>query len=80
MNVGGLPPATTSWRENFKRLAGDIAASPLPTRQLRRMAGRSLAKAMAAEARLPERRAKVLARKVARAKRAAGTHWDDDAP
>lgn len=54
----GLPPVTSSWRENFSRLGGDMAASPLPTRQLRRSTGRAMARMMASVGRIQERKAR----------------------
>lgn len=39
--------ASRDWRENFSGLAADIAASPLPTRQLKRSTARLLAKQIA---------------------------------
>lgn len=54
----GLPPATSNWRENFKRLGGDMKASPLPTRQLRRHTARLMSRLMASAARVKARKLK----------------------
>lgn len=37
----------TGWRGNFAAMAQDVAASPLPTRQLKRMAAKELARELA---------------------------------
>jgi len=51
-----------SWRDNFGRLTAEVAASPLPTRQLKRMAGRAVARELLkhqkVQARKDARRAK----------------------
>lgn len=70
----GLPPATPNWRENFSRLTGDMRASPLPTRQLRRSTGRAMARIMASAARIKDRDQRRVAKDpaYARAKAMAG--------
>lgn len=54
----GLPPATPNWCENFSRLGGDMKASPLPTRQLKRHTARLMARLMASAAKVKARKLK----------------------
>lgn len=70
----GLPPATQNWRDNFVRLTGDMRASPLPTRQLRRRTVRQMARIMASCARISDRQARRVLKDpaYAKAKAAAG--------
>ena len=42
----GMPEAVEGWRANFERLGDAIAASPLDTRQLKRMAAKALARSL----------------------------------
>jgi hypothetical protein len=65
------------WRSNFVDLAPDVAASPLPTRQLRRMAGRQVAKQLSVVQALDARRQHKLTRKRLRALAAAEKHKHD---
>lgn len=58
---------STNWRNNFQLAKPDMEASPLPTRQLKRMAARGLARAVSSVQRIEERKAKKLAHKRARA-------------
>lgn len=70
----GLPQATSNWRTNFTRLTGDMRASPLPTRQLKRSTARQMGRLMASAARITERRARRIAKDpdYAKAQAAAG--------
>lgn len=63
----GKPDGAFTWRENVGRLEAEIAASPLPTRQLKRMAARTLARTLSTVQKQQERKDRVLAKKRARA-------------
>lgn len=62
------------WRSNFADLAQDVVASPLPTRQLRRMAGRQVAKQLSVVQALDARRQHKITKKRLRALAAAEKH------
>lgn len=51
----GMPDAVEGWRANFERLSDAVAASPLATRQLKRMAAKALARSLATSQRLEAR-------------------------
>lgn len=70
----GMPEGTPSWRENVARLAPAVAVSPLPTRQLKRMAAKSLAKTLSSVAKIQERKDRLQAKKRARADAAVARH------
>lgn len=65
---------STDWRQNFELAKPDIEASPLPTRQLKRMAARGLARAVSSVQRIEERKKKKLSIKRTRALAAAEAH------
>lgn len=71
----------TSWRGNFERLQreGALTASPLPTRQLKRMAGRALARALSSAQKREARKQKRLDAKSRRAQEAAAQQNERDA-
>jgi hypothetical protein len=71
---GEMPGAAADWRENFARLADTTAASPLPTRQLRRMAARALARTLSHVQGNQERKQRKLTKKRNRALAAAEKH------
>lgn len=70
----GMPDGTPSWRENVARLAPAVAVSPLPTRQLKRMAAKALAKSLSSVAKIQERKERILQKKRDRADAAAARH------
>ncbi len=69
-----MPDKPLTWRENRDRLAEEVAKSPLPTRQLKRMAARQLARAITGAQKRQERKDRLLARKSRRAQEAAAKH------
>lgn len=73
----GMPDAAADWRENFERLAPVTAASPLPTRQLRRMAARALARTLSTVQKFEDRKQSRINKKRARALAAAETRKHD---
>lgn len=60
-------PDVIGWRENMARMDEAMAASPLETRQLKRMAAKALARAMAERQRIQQRIDRVQAHKRRRA-------------
>ena len=62
-NGESLDPLALTWRQNFERLKEEIAASPLPTRQLKRMAARALAKELTRRQKIEGRSAAIIARR-----------------
>lgn len=65
------PTVPLSWRENEARMTEAKAASPLPTRQLKRMAARALAKGLSRAQKIEGRQEKLMTRKRQRALEAA---------
>lgn len=65
---------STNWRQNFQLAQPDMEASPLPTRQLRRMAARDLARAVSSVQKIEERKLQKLNRKRRRATEAYNAH------
>jgi hypothetical protein len=70
----GLPEAVEGWRANYERLRDTIAASPLETRQLKRMAAKALARTLSTAQKQQARVEGKMARKRRRAEKAAAKH------
>lgn len=61
------PTEPLSWRQNMARMDDAIEASPLPTRQLKRMAAKALSRELSKVQKLHARHEKLMAQKRARA-------------
>lgn len=64
-----------AWRDNFERLKneGTVAASPLPTRQLKRMAARALAKQLSLVKSLHDRNTRIAEKRITKKRERAIT-------